>query len=414
MALVLQTLGYDGAAPKPRLPFSCVANPTEESVLVVPMSNLAAEYRSLKTEIDEAVGRVLASGSYVLGEELEAFEEAFADYVGARFAMGVGSGTAALHLALAALNLGPEDEVITVPNTDNPTASAVTHAGAKVVLADTTEDTYTMDPNKLEEKITPRTKVILPVHLFGHPADMDPICEIADGHGITVLEDSALAVGGEYKGRRTGTFGPLGCFSVAPGKILGGYGDGGIVVTNDPDLAHRIRVLRNYGHAPGLKLSGQDLTGGTGWRVLEEGFNQRLDTLQAAIINAKLPTLESRIAARRRAAALYREAFSGTAVTPVHEAPWARHVYFAYNAMVSDRDRAREFLASRGIATRLYYNPPLHLHPAYRWMGLGPGSLPVAEKTASRMIGLPCFPQITESQVEEAAAALLEFVGAAD
>ena len=356
---------------------------------------------------------MLASGAYVLGEELEAFEEDFARYCGARFAMGVGSGTAALHLALAALNLGPEDEVITVPNTDNPTASAVTHAGAKVVLVDTTENTFTMDPDRLEEKITPRTKVIIPVHLFGHPADMDPICEIADRHGITVLEDSALAVGGLYKGRRTGTFGPLGCFSVAPGKILGGYGDGGMVVTNDPDLAERIRVLRNYGHAPGLRLSGADLTGGTGWRVLEEGFNQRLDTLQAAALRAKLPTLDDRINARRRAAALYREAFSGTAVTPVHEAPWARHVYFAYNAMVSDRDRAREYLSSRGIASRLYYNPPLHLHPAYRWMGLGPGDLPVAEYTASRMVGLPCFPQITEAQVEEAASALIDFAGAA-
>ena len=382
--------------------------------MVVPMSDLAAEYQSLRTEIDGAVGRVLASGEYVLGDELEAFEEAFARYVGARFAMGVGSGTASLHLALAALNLGPEDEVITVPNTDNPTAAAVTHAGAKVVLADTTGDTFTMDPEKLEEKITPRTKVIIPVHLFGHPADMDPICEIANRHGIMVLEDSALAVGGEYKGRRTGTFGPLGCFSTAPGKILGGYGDGGIVVTNNPDLAHRIRVLRNYGHAPGLRLSGKDLTGGSGWKVLEEGFNQRLDTIQAAVLNAKLPTVENRIAGRRRAAALYREIFANTPVTAVHEAPWARHVYFAYNAMVPEevRNQAREHLASRGIASRLYYNPPLHLHPAYRWMGLGPGSLPVAEKTASRMIGLPCFPQITESQVEEAATTLLEFLGA--
>ena len=381
--------------------------------MVVPMSDLAAEYRSLKTDIDDAVGRVLASGNYVMGEELEAFEAAFADYVGAGYAMGVGSGTAALHLALAALELGPDDEVITVPNTDNPTASAVTHAGSKVVLSDTTEDTFTMDPEKLEEKITPRTRVILPVHLFGHPADMDPICEIAERHGIAVLEDSALAVGGEYKGRRTGTFGPLGCFSVAPGKILGGYGDGGMVVTNDPDLAHRIRVLRNYGHAPGLRLSGKDLTGGSGWRVLEEGFNQRLDTLQAAVLATKLPTLEDRIAGRRRAADLYREIFTGTPVTPVHEAPWARHVYFAYNAMVPAnlRDQAREHLASRGVASRLYYNPPLHLHPAYRWMGLEAGSLPVAEDTASRMIGLPCFPQITESQVEQAASALLEFMG---
>ena len=173
--------------------------------------------------------------------------------------------------------------------------------------------------------------------------------------------------------------------------------------------------MRNYGHAPGMRLSGKDLTGGSGWKVLEEGFNQRLDTLQAAVLNAKLPTLEERIAGRRRAAALYGEIFSGTPVTPVYEAPWARHVYFAYNAMVPSgrRDQAREYLASRGVASRLYYNPPLHLHPAFRWMGLGPGSLPVAEETASRMIGLPCFPQITESQVEEAASKLLEFMGSA-
>ena len=377
------------------------------------MSDLAMEYRSLKSEIDGAIERVLASGNYVLGEELEAFEAAFADYVDARHAVGVGSGTAALHLALTALGVGSGDEVITVPNTDNPTASAVSHTGAKVVLSDTTEDDFTMDPEKLEEAITSRTKVIIPVHLFGHPADMGPICEIAARHEITVLEDSALAVGGEYRGRRTGTFGPLGCFSVAPGKVLGGYGDGGVVVTNDPDLAQRLRVLRNYGHAPGMKLSGADLTGGTGMKVLEEGYNQRLDTLQAAVLGAKLPTLEDRIAGRRRAAGLYRKIFSGTPVTPVYEAPWARHVYFAYNAMVPAgvRGETREFLASRGVATRLYYNPPLHLHPAFSWMGLGPGSLPVAEQTASQMIGLPCFPQITESQVEQAASTLLDFFG---
>lgn len=379
--------------------------------MVVPMSDLAAEYGSLKTEIHEAIDRVLASGLYVLGEELDAFEDSFAAYVGARYAIGVGSGTASLHLALAALDLEAGDEVITVPNTDTPTAAAVTHAGARVVLADTDEHTFTMDPARLEKAITPRTRVILPVHLFGHPADLDPIRAVADRHGIVVLEDSALAVGAEYKGRKTGTFGPLGCFSLAPGKILGGYGDGGIVVTDDRDLARRVRVLRNYGHAPGQKLSGKDLTGGHGWTVLEQGYNQRLDTLQAAVLAAKLPTLEDRIACRRRAAALYREAFAGTPVTAAHEAPWARHVYFAYNVMVPAhlRDRARAHLAAHGIATRLYYNPPLHLHPAYEWMGLGAGSLPVAERTASQMIGLPCFPQITDSQVEQAASTLLDF-----
>ncbi len=374
----------------------------------IPTNNLAAEYQSLKPEIDEAIMRVLASGNYVLGEELEAFEEAFADYQNARYAMGVGSGTASLHLALEAMDLEPGDEVITVPNTDNPTASVVAHAGAKVVLADTTPDTFNMDPEKLEQYITPRTKVIFPVHLFGHPADMDPIMEIADHHSITVIEDACLAIGAEYKGRRMGTFGPLGCFSVAPGKILGGYGDGGMIVSNDPDLAERIRVLRNYGHAPRRPRFQGDLTGGD-WTVLEEGFNQRLDTIQAAILRAKLPTLDDRINGRRRAAAIYREIFEGTPVTAAYEAPWAKHVYFAYNAMLDNRDEAIKYLSLRGIPGRLIYNPPLHLHPAYKWMGLGPGSLPVAEGTASRMLGLPCFPQITESQAEEVATTLVKF-----
>ena len=376
--------------------------------MAVPSNNLAAEYQSLKPEIDEAIMRVLASGNYVLGEELEAFEEAFAEYQNARFAMGVGSGTASLHLALEAMDLQPGDEVITVPNTDNPTASVVSHAGAKVVLADTTADTFNMDPEKLEQYITPRTKVILPVHLFGHPADMDPIMEIANHHGVTVIEDACLAIGAEYKGRRMGTYGPLGCFSVAPGKILGGYGDGGMIVSNDPGMAERIRVLRNYGHAPRVPRFPGDLTGGK-WTVLEEGFNQRLDTIQAAILRAKLPTLDDRIAGRRRAAAIYREIFEGTPVTAAHEEPWAKHVYFAYNAMLDNRDEAQDYMNSRGIPARLIYNPPLHLQPAYSWMGLGPGSLPTAEYTASRMLGLPCFPQITESQVEEVATTLVKF-----
>jgi dTDP-4-amino-4,6-dideoxygalactose transaminase len=379
------------------------------SDVAVPMGNLRAEYDSLRPAIDDAIRRILEGGKFVFGDELDAFEEEFARYLGARHAIGVGSGTAALHLALTACGLSPGDEVVTVPNTDTPTTMAVTHAGGSIVWADTDERTFNLDPAHLEERITEKTRVILPVHLFGHPADMTPIMDLAHRNDIVVIEDAALALGSEYNGRKVGAIGHIGCFSLAPSKILGAFGDAGIVVTDDSDIAERVRVLRNYGHAPDMKVDERDPLGPPVWRVLEEGYNERLDTLQAAVLRAKLPTLDERIDKRRRAAHRYNELLAESVVVTPYEASYAKHVYFAYAVLIDNRDEARDFLAARGIATRLYYNPPLHLQPAYRRFDRGPGSFPVTESTAARMLALPVFPQITDGQIELAASALVEF-----
>jgi len=377
--------------------------------MAVPMGDLIAEYESLRTEVDSAIRRVLERGTFVLGPELEAFEAEFASYCGAKHAAGVASGTAALMLALRACDLEPGDEVLTVPNTDTPTTSAISHAGGTIALVDTQPRTFNMDPERLEEAINERTKVILPVHLFGQPADIEAIAEIARSRDAILIEDGALAVGAEYRGKKVGTFGTMGCFSFAPGKILGGVGAGGMVVTDDAGLDERIRVLRNYGHAPGLSLDPTNLLGGGGFTVLEEGHNERLDEIQAAVLRAKLPTLDDRIARRRGAAKRYNALLAdiGIEIPPIVED--AESVWFAYNVMLGNRDEARKHLASRGVATRLYYNPLLHLQPAYNHLGSGLGSFPNAERSASRMMGLPVFPQITDEQVDLAAAAVAEF-----
>ncbi len=378
----------------------------------VPFGDPAAEYASLRGEIDAAIRRVLESGIYMLGPELEAFESEFAAYCGSRHAVGVASGTAALMLALLACGLEPGDEVLTVPNTDTPTTSAITHAGGRVALVDTHPRTFNMDPDRLEDAITDRTRVVLPVHLFGRPADLDPITEITRRRGLILIEDAALAVGAEHRGRKVGTFGVMGCFSLAPSKVLGGVGQGGIVTTDDEALADRLRVLRNYGHAPGLSLDPANLLGG-GFTVLEEGHNERLDEIKAAALRAKLPTLDDRIERRRQAAALYDRLLADAAamIPPVDED--TRNVYHSYNVLVDDRDAARQFLAARGIATRVYYNPLLHRQPAYAYLEAGPGSFPNAEAAADRMMALPLFPQIADEQVEAAAEAVVDFVGPA-
>ena len=261
----------------------------------VPMTALGVEYQSMRQQIDEAIVRVLASGRYTLEEELSKFETEFAHYIGAAHAIGVGSGSDALTIALRTLDLGPDAEVVTAPNTDNPTAAAIVHAGARVVFADVDRTTFNLDPEQVERRITARTSVLLPVHLFGMPADMSALGQIATRYGLIIVEDSALAVGGRFEGQRTGSFGLIGCFSLAPSKILGGYGDGGMIVTDDPDIAARARVLRNYGHAPGSSLDPTSLLGGRAWSVVEHGQNSRLDSLQAAILRVKLLDLDERI-----------------------------------------------------------------------------------------------------------------------
>lgn len=378
--------------------------------MVVPMVDLRAEYCSLKGEIDEAIRRVIESGNFVMGEELERFEDEFARYCGVRYAVGVGSGTAALHLALLASGIGSDDEVITVPNSDIPTTMTISHCGARIVWVDVDSRSFNMDPGKVEGKITAHTKAILPVHLFGHPADMGPIMEVARRHRLLVIEDAALALGAEYNGRKVGAIGDVGCFSLAPTKILGAYGDAGIVVTNDTEIANRIRVLRNYGHSLEMEKNVDRFLGVRYWELVTEGFNERLDTLQAAILRAKLPTLDQRIMRRREVAHRYNMLLDGLNVVTPYEADNVKHVYRAYTILVENREQVREHLASKGIASRLYYVPPLHLQPVYERLGFSRGDFPVAESTAAKMLSLPIFPEMSEEQVAEVVSALAECI----
>jgi dTDP-4-amino-4,6-dideoxygalactose transaminase len=378
----------------------------------VPMSDLRLEYFTLKAAIDDALRRVIESGSFVLGEELEAFEDEFARFCGARYSVGVGSGTAALQLALLACGVGPGDEVITVPNTDIPTTMTISHSGASIVWVDVDPRTFTIDPERIEAKISRKTKAILPVHLFGHPAEMDAVTAIAKRHGLVVVEDAALAVGAEYHGRKVGSIGDVGCFSLAPGKILGAYGDAGIITTDSREIAERIKVLRNYGHDLSMEDTRDSVGGIYTWKLIAEGFNERLDALQAAVLRAKLPTLAERIARRRAIARRYDRRLERLDLVIPHEAPGTRHVYRGYPLLVRERTRTREHLTAKGIATQVYYVPPLHLQPVYDQLGFRAGTFPVAEDIASRLLSIPLFPEMTDEQVDEVVAALEECVPA--
>jgi len=377
----------------------------------VPFSNLRAEYYSLKEEIDKAIKRVIESGKFVMGRELKAFEKEFALYCGSKYAVGVGSGTGALHLALLGCGIGPGDEVITVPNTDLPTTAEISHCGATIVWVDVDPHTFNIDPNKIEAKITKRTKAILPVHLFGHPAEMDSIMEVAKRHDLLVIEDACLAAVAEYKGRKVGTIGDAGCFSLAPTKMLGAYGDGGVVITDHREVADRIKVLRNYAHSLEMESKTTELRGSTICEFVAEGFNDRLDELQAAIVRAKFPRLEERLARRREIASEYNELLDGLDLVRPYEAHQVKHVYRAYTILVGQRDRVRDHLASKGIATRVYYAPPpLHLQPVYAHLGHRKGDFPVAEEIADRMLSLPIYPQMTTHQIQEVVSALKECI----
>ncbi len=376
----------------------------------IPMYDLRGEYLSMRPAIDAAIRRVLESGTLTMGPEPRAFEEEFARYCHARHAVGVGSGSAAVHLALLACGVGPGDEVITVPNTDIPTTMAISHCGASIVWVDVDPRTFNMAPERIPEKITRRTKALLVVHLFGHPADMDPIMAVARNEGLRVIEDAALATGAEYRGRKVGAIGDIGCFSLAPTKILGATGDAGVITTDDEDLAARIRVLRNYGHDLSMDDHEGLLAGVRAWTLVAEGFNERLDAVHAAVLRVKLPTLDERIARRRHIARLYAELLRGLDVVLPYEDPAVRHAYRAYPILVRGRDHVRDHLARRGIATQAYYTPLLHLQPVYRHLGRGVGSFPVAESVAERLVCLPIFPSMTEEQVREVAAAVRECV----
>jgi dTDP-4-amino-4,6-dideoxygalactose transaminase len=365
----------------------------------VPFNDLRAQYHTIKPEIDAAVAEVLESCRYVGGPYLDGFEERFAKYCNTSEAVGVASGTAALHLVLAALDIGPGDEVITTPYTFIATTEAVSQTGASVRLVDCRVEDGCLDPEQLEAAITPRTKAVIPVHLYGQPADMDPILEIAERHGVTVIEDSAQAVGSKYKGRRAGSLGRVACFSFYPGKNLGAYGDAGGITTNDAALAQRLRLLRDHGRS-------------TKYEHEVEGYNYRLDGLQAACLDVKLRHLEDWTEGRRKFAARYDELLADSDVQPLRPRADVRHVYHLYVVRVRDRETLLPLLHERGVGAAVHYPIALHLQPAYARLGLGEGSFPAAETLAREVVSLPLYAEMDEAAPEYVASVLKELTGA--
>ena len=360
---------------------------------MIPYLDLPAQYRSIRREVDEAVQRVLASAQFALGPDVVAFEQAFASYCRTSEAVAVNSGTSALHLALLACGIAPGDEVITVPFTFVATVAAIEHAGARPVLVDVEPGTLTMDPAQLERAITPRTKAVIPVHLFGQPADMDPILEIAQRRGLRVIEGAAQAHGAEYKRRRCGSIGDVAAFSFYPGKNLGACGEGGAVVTSERDLAATMRLLRSWGEE-------------RRYEHRLKGFNYRMDGIQGAILGVKLRHLEAWTEARRSRAALYdRLLADSTLQTPVVRRD-CRHVYHCYVVRTANRDQVRQLLADQQIQTGVHYPIPVHLQPAYGDLGYSAGAFPVAEAAAREVLSLPIFPEMSDAQVEAVASAL--------
>jgi dTDP-4-amino-4,6-dideoxygalactose transaminase len=367
---------------------------------MIPFLNLKAQHAAIEQDLLAAFKETLASTQFVLGKEVAAFEEEFAAYSGGRFGIGVNSGTSALHLALLAAGVGPGDEVITVSCTFVATVAAVDYTGARPVFVDVDPDTLNMDVTRIEAAITDRTKAILPVHLHGQPADMDPILEIARRHNLVVIEDAAQAHGAEYKGRRVGSIGDMGCFSFYPGKNLGACGEGGMVVTNNEDYAQRIRMLRDWGQE-------------RKYHHTLKGFNYRLEGVQGAMLRVKLRHLDAWTEGRRKNADHYKELLAGSGITIPVEAPYARHVYHVYGIRVPDRDAVQAALQARDIQTGIHYPIPVHLQKAYQEFGFGPGDLPVTEKASAELLSLPMFPELARSQVEEVCDALLNAVGRA-
>lgn len=354
---------------------------------MIPLVDLRAQYHAIKHEIDPAITHVLETSQFVLGQEVAAFEEEFASYCTTPYAIGVNSGTSALHLALLAAGVGTGDEVITVPFTFVATAAAICYVGARPVFVDIDPHSFTMDVTKIAEAITPRTKAILPVHLYGQPADMDPIMEIAKRHGLTVIEDACQAHGAEYKGQRVGSIGHLGCFSFYPGKNLGAYGEGGVVVTKDPEYASTLRMLRDWG---------QDRK----YHHVMKGFNFRLDGIQGAILRVKLQHLEAWTILRQHHASRYDRLLRQRDLEGPAMMPYARHVYHIYAVRVRERDAVQRQLLSKGVQTGIHYPIPVHLQLAHADLGYEPGDFPHSERAADEVLSLPMYAELTDSQID--------------
>jgi dTDP-4-amino-4,6-dideoxygalactose transaminase len=362
---------------------------------VIPFVDLKAQYASIKDEVQLAINGILESCQFTLGSEVAAFEQEFAAYSQAKFGIGVNTGTSALHLALLAAGIGPGDEVITVPFTFVATVAAIHYTGARPVLVDVDPKSFTMDPAAVEAAITSRTKAILPVHLYGQPADMDPILAIARKHKLVVVEDACQAHGAEYKGRRAGSIGDMGCFSFYPGKNLGAYGEGGMVVTSNPDFTRTIRMLRDWGAEKKYQ------------HVLK-GYNYRLEGIQGAVLRVKLRRLEAWTEARRAAAARYDRLFAGTPVAAPAAMPYARHVYHIYAIRTGHRQAWMDALQAKGIQSGIHYPIPVHLLPAYADLGYRAGQFPHSERAANEVLSLPMFPELTAQQTEQVASAVIE------
>ena len=367
-------------------------NPT-----VIPLVDLKAQYSAIKEEMNAAIAGVLESAQFISGPEVKSFEEEFAEFCGAKYAVGVGNGTDALSLALRSTGVGPGDEVIATANTFIATAEAISSVGAVPVFVDVDPVYYNMASAALEAAITSRTRAVVPVHLYGQPAPMEDICSIARRHGLIVVEDAAQAHGASYKGKRIGIWGDLACFSFYPAKNLGAYGDAGAVVTDDEGAAEQVRLMRDHGRVD---------------KYIHEriGVNSRLDSLQAAVLRVKLRHLDEWNRRRRHLAATYSGALSDFQwITAPEEIPDGRHVYHLYVIQLEDREALRDHLVEAGVATGIHYPVPLHLQPAYHHLGYREGRFPVSEALADRIVSLPMYPELSEHIVQDIAASIGEF-----
>jgi dTDP-4-amino-4,6-dideoxygalactose transaminase len=365
----------------------------------LPLVDLRAQHTAIAAEVEAAVQKVMANADFILGADVAAFEEEFARYCGTKHAVGLDSGMSALELGMRAMGIGPGDEVITPAGSFIASSSAISFTGAKPVWVDVDPQTYNLNPSGIEAAITERTKAIMPVHLYGQPADMDRVQEVAARHGLPVIEDACQSHGARYNGRRTGSLGAFGAFSFYPSKNLGAYGDAGALTTNDSDLADRVRMMRNYGQR-------------AKYEHVYLAWNRRLDTMQAAVLRVKLPHLDTWNESRRRLASLYGELLAGCAVGLPHSSPDVEHVYHLYVIEADDRDQLQADLAARGIATGIHYPLPIHLQEAYRGAGFEAGSFPVSETAAKRVLSLPMYPEMTEQDVRRVAGAVRELVSA--
>jgi len=372
---------------------------TQSDTQYVPFVDLAAQYATIGADVNGAISKVLSRADFILGQDVTLFESEFAAFCETKYAVGVDSGTSALEMALMAYGIGRGDEVITTANTFIATTLAISYIGATPVLVDIDPQTYMMDPALLENAITSHTKAIMPVHLYGHPVDMDPVLEIAERHNLVVIEDASQAHGARYKGRRVGSLGHAAAFSLYPGKNLGAYGDAGIVVTNDEKTVETLRLLRNYGSVKK-------------YHHMLRGYNRRLDTLQAAILRVKLERIDAWNAARRQHAQQYNQLLKDSPLALPLVADFAEPVYHLYVVRTQDRDALQAHLQERGVSTVIHYPIPIHLQPAYRDLGYARGDFPITEGYAEQILSLPMYPELTPDAIEYVTGTIEDFVTA--